>query len=74
MEPRLRGLLPQGATLTYCGRHAAASPATGSHKMHELEEEELLTHALDLEKRRVPINGIAASEPATAASPTAVSQ
>jgi 2-oxoglutarate dehydrogenase E1 component len=75
MQPRLTELLPQGATLTYCGREEAASPATGSHKMHEIEEEELLTHALDLNSRKPPIAAaVASTAPATAASPTAVSQ
>jgi 2-oxoglutarate dehydrogenase E1 component len=74
MESRLRELLPQGSTLTYCGRDEAASPATGSHKMHEIEEEELLEHALDLKSRKAPPIPAATSAPATAASPTAVSQ
>ena len=52
MESRLRELLPAASTLTYCGRDEAASPATGSHKMHEIEEEELLEHALDLKSRQ----------------------
>jgi 2-oxoglutarate dehydrogenase E1 component len=51
MEPRLRELLPDVATLTYFGRDEAASPATGSMKMHKIEEEELLDHALDLSGR-----------------------
>jgi 2-oxoglutarate dehydrogenase E1 component len=74
MESRLRELLPQGSTLTYCGREEAASPATGSHKMHEIEEEELLEHALDLKSRKTTVTTVATSAPATAASPTAVSQ
>jgi 2-oxoglutarate dehydrogenase E1 component len=49
MEPRLRELLPEAATLEYCGRDEAASPATGSYKMHEIEEAELITHALDIQ-------------------------
>ncbi len=75
MESRLRDLLPQGSTLTYCGRDEAASPATGSHKMHEIEEEEILSYALDLKSRKTPaVVAVAASVPATAASSTAVSQ
>jgi 2-oxoglutarate dehydrogenase E1 component len=74
MESRVRELLPQGSTLTYCGRDEAASPATGSHKMHEIEEQELLAHALDLKSRKAPaVSAVAASAPATAVSPTAVS-
>jgi 2-oxoglutarate dehydrogenase E1 component len=46
MEPRLRRLLPEGARLSYVGRDAAASPATGSHKVHQTEEAEFVGHAL----------------------------
>jgi 2-oxoglutarate dehydrogenase E1 component len=75
MEARLRELLPQGSTLTYCGRDEAASPATGSMKMHHVEEEELLTRALDLNSRKTPVAAaVASTVPASAASPTAVSQ
>jgi 2-oxoglutarate dehydrogenase complex dehydrogenase (E1) component-like enzyme len=82
MEDRVRELLPQGATLAYIGRDEAASPATGSHKMHEVEEHEILTHALDLKHRAAAkpstapatVAAVATSAPATAASPTAVSQ
>jgi 2-oxoglutarate dehydrogenase E1 component len=66
MEPRLRDLLPAGASLAYCGRDEAASPATGSHKQHEAEEEEILSHALDLIGRKPAINGAVATATATA--------
>ncbi len=46
MEPRLRRLLPDGGTLTYIGRDAAASPATGSYKVHQTEEAEFVGRAL----------------------------
>jgi 2-oxoglutarate dehydrogenase E1 component len=45
MEPRLRRLLPDGATLAYIGRDAAASPATGSYKVHQAEEAEFVGRA-----------------------------
>jgi 2-oxoglutarate dehydrogenase E1 component len=61
MEPRLRELMPEAATLEYCGRDEAASPATGSYKMHEIEEAELISHALDLQP--------AAAAPAAAPQP-----
>ena len=48
MSERLREMLPDPAVLTYFGRDAAASPATGSFKMHEVEEREIITHALEL--------------------------
>jgi 2-oxoglutarate dehydrogenase E1 component len=74
MEPRLRDLLPAGATLNYCGREEAASPATGSHKMHEVEEEEIMEHALDLKSRQATlVNGVAATTtPVAAAQPAVV--
>jgi 2-oxoglutarate dehydrogenase E1 component len=45
MQPRLRRILPAGATLRYVGRPEAASPATGSYKVHQQEEAELIHHA-----------------------------
>jgi hypothetical protein len=48
MHELLRELLPDPAVLNYHGRDAAASPATGSHKMHEVESEEIICHALEL--------------------------
>jgi len=48
MHELLRELLPDPAVLNFHGRDAAASPATGSHKMHEIESEEILCHALEL--------------------------
>ena len=34
--------------VTYCGRPASASPATGSAKVHELEQTTLIGEALDV--------------------------
>jgi 2-oxoglutarate dehydrogenase E1 component len=45
MEPRLRRVASDGITPTYIGRDAAASPATGSYKMHQTEEAELVARA-----------------------------
>ena len=45
----------------------AASPATGSYKMHQIEEQELIAHALETSPAAVPVE-----EPAAAASPTPV--
>ena len=72
MEDRLRDLLPDPAVLTYIGRDAAASPATGSFKMHEIEEQEILTHALELPAPKAA-QPAAAQQPAKAASQTPVS-
>jgi 2-oxoglutarate dehydrogenase E1 component len=43
---RLEATLPEGVVLDYAGRPAAASPATGSHHVHELEEAALVEAAL----------------------------
>jgi 2-oxoglutarate dehydrogenase E1 component len=48
MRDRLAQMLPEVAVLTYCGRDEAASPATGSYKVHEVEEQEIISHALEL--------------------------
>jgi len=45
IQPRLLRVLPERATLAYCGRPEAASPATGSFKLHQAEEAELVTRA-----------------------------
>ena len=63
MQDRLQPMLPETAVLNYVGRDEAASPATGSHKMHEVEEQELVVKALDLPPATKP-----APNPAAAAS------
>jgi 2-oxoglutarate dehydrogenase E1 component len=45
-EPRLMNLLPKCERPTYVGRDASASPATGSYKVHEKEQREIVDHAL----------------------------
>lgn len=40
--------LPQGRRLRYVGRAAAAAPATGSHRLHHHEQEQLVHDALTL--------------------------
>ena len=47
IEPHLRTMLPD-VLVSYHGREAAASPATGSAAMHEAEERELVASALEL--------------------------
>ncbi|HJS06153.1 MAG TPA: 2-oxoglutarate dehydrogenase E1 component, partial [Pirellulales bacterium] len=46
IEPRLRELLPENGVLSYQGRAEAASPATGSLGLHEVEERALVEKAL----------------------------
>jgi 2-oxoglutarate dehydrogenase complex dehydrogenase (E1) component-like enzyme len=48
MRDRLGQLLADNVVLTYFGRDEAASPSTGLHKVHQIEEEEIITHALEL--------------------------
>jgi 2-oxoglutarate dehydrogenase E1 component len=43
LEPRLRGM---GYAIEYVGRDASASPATGSHEVHNREQAELLEAAV----------------------------
>ena len=45
VQERLRGCLPEGGTLRYVGRRESASPATGSYRVHEEEESELVQEA-----------------------------
>jgi 2-oxoglutarate dehydrogenase E1 component len=45
IEPRLRRLAPEEAAPIYIGRDAAASPATGSYKVHQAEEAEFVARA-----------------------------
>jgi 2-oxoglutarate dehydrogenase E1 component len=47
MSDRLEPMLPETAVLSYVGRPEAASPATGSHKLHEEEERDLIARALE---------------------------
>jgi 2-oxoglutarate dehydrogenase E1 component len=51
MEPRLRALIGPMQYLSYFGRGESASPAVGSYKLHQVEEEEIVSHALGLEGR-----------------------
>lgn len=48
VEPRLRNILPVGATLRYIGRDASASPATGSYAIHNLEQAQIVTESMTM--------------------------
>jgi 2-oxoglutarate dehydrogenase E1 component len=48
LQPRLLGMIPENAVLTYHGRDEAASPATGSMATHKKEEQDLIAAALEL--------------------------
>jgi 2-oxoglutarate dehydrogenase complex dehydrogenase (E1) component-like enzyme len=45
MQNHLRPLLRDDQALTYVGRRAAASPASGSFKIHQREEADLINRA-----------------------------
>jgi 2-oxoglutarate dehydrogenase E1 component len=60
MEDHLREMLPDPAVLNYFGREASASPATGSPKMHRIEEEEIIAHALDIRPKDAPVQAATA--------------
>jgi 2-oxoglutarate dehydrogenase complex dehydrogenase (E1) component-like enzyme len=47
MFARLRRLLDERWTLSHAARAESASPATGNHKVHEQEQEELLATAFE---------------------------
>jgi 2-oxoglutarate dehydrogenase E1 component len=66
MSDRLESMLPETSVLNYVGRDESASPATGSHKVHDEEEKELIDRALDL-----PIAGPAKSPMASPANSVA---
>ena len=46
VEPRLAALVPPGVRLEVIARAESASPATGSHKAHVIEEQQILGAAL----------------------------
>jgi 2-oxoglutarate dehydrogenase E1 component len=47
VEPRLREVLPDGRVLSFQGRAEAASPATGSFRLHEVEEQALVRRVFE---------------------------
>ena len=49
MEPRLLKLLGSDRSLSYVGRPASASPATGSHTIHQMEQQQLVNRAFESE-------------------------
>jgi len=48
VQPRLRRIMPANAALSYVGRAASASPATGSYAIHNLEQAKLVSESLTL--------------------------
>jgi 2-oxoglutarate dehydrogenase E1 component len=74
MFPRLLAMLPDNVVLNYVGRDEAASPATGSIKVHQAEEREIVSHALELPPQSEEAReATKPATPATAKSQTSVS-
>lgn len=46
IRPKIENELQKGQTLHYIGRQASASPATGSSKLHNAEQEDLVLNAI----------------------------
>ncbi len=75
MFPRLLDMLPDNVVLNYVGREEAASPAAGSLKVHQLEEQEIVAAALELPVRSQAVREVTQpATPATATSSTSVSE
>jgi 2-oxoglutarate dehydrogenase E1 component len=58
VQPYLEEILPEGCELCYVGRDEAASPATGSHHVHQAEQREIVEQALDLQAREVVLSTV----------------
>ncbi len=59
VEQRLRDVLAKNSTLSYVGRSASASPATGSYSIHEMEQKKIVNDSLFTDNDEIS----AASEP-----------
>ena len=57
-RPYLDELLPANSDLGYVGRDEAASPATGSGKVHQSEQQEIVNQALDLRSQEVVLRTV----------------
>jgi 2-oxoglutarate dehydrogenase E1 component len=55
VRPLLEEVLPVARRLGYVGRDEAASPATGSHHVHQSEQQEILVRALAAASEEVPM-------------------
>lgn len=48
VSPRILGMFATSKLTRYIGRHASASPATGSYSLHDLEQKKLVSEALTI--------------------------
>jgi 2-oxoglutarate dehydrogenase E1 component len=55
IEPRLRESLPDTCVLLYAGRDEAASTATGTFRIHEVEEAAIVNQALQISPAPAPV-------------------
>ena len=56
MEPRLREIAPEGATVRYEGRPEHASPSSGYQLVHSMEQQLIITAALkQTAKNNIPL-------------------
>ena len=58
VRPHLDELLPADCDLGYVGRDEAASPATGSGKVHYSEQQEIVDQALDLRNQEMVLQTV----------------
>ncbi|MDL1879186.1 multifunctional oxoglutarate decarboxylase/oxoglutarate dehydrogenase thiamine pyrophosphate-binding subunit/dihydrolipoyllysine-residue succinyltransferase subunit, partial [Cytophagia bacterium CHB2] len=47
VQARMRDVMPDSHRLSYVGRLSSGSPATGSHKLHVIEQEDLVRRAFE---------------------------
>jgi 2-oxoglutarate dehydrogenase complex dehydrogenase (E1) component-like enzyme len=73
IDARLRAMLPDAVVSNYYGRDESASPATGSYKMHQIEEQEIIAHALELKPKAEAAKAGASRAEGAKAPPTPVS-
>ncbi len=65
VRDRLENTLPQSRQLTYVGRVASASPATGSYAIHQIEQEKLLAEALGVSEKSEAVQQDTKPQPQT---------
>jgi 2-oxoglutarate decarboxylase len=57
VENRIEAIIPANAALSYVGRSASASPATGSYAIHNLEQDALVRDSLTIGARGTSQSG-----------------
>ena len=57
VRPRLEAVIPETCRLIYVGRDEAASPATGSHQVHQEEQKDIVERVLTDNFEVVGLNG-----------------